>query len=132
LKDAINVEIVADDIGTECDIYSEDVVGVLQNDPYYAYDGGLDLKLANIPQKQLAHNAMGAEATVNERMVNMLADGNSVNALAPLTIVNTRGFDLPKTGDVGTWMYGAFGIGIMATAAGAIIFVLKKKENEAV
>jgi LPXTG-motif cell wall-anchored protein len=29
----------------------------------------------------------------------MLSSGNSQNAIVPLTVINTRGFDLPQTGD---------------------------------
>ena len=45
----------------------------------------------------------------------------------PLTVVNTRGFDLPKTGDHGTWMYSIGGVLLMAVAASAMFFVLRKK-----
>ena len=51
----------------------------------------------------------------------------SVNAEAPLTVVNTRGFDLPKTGDHGTWMYSIGGVLLMAVAASAMFFALRKK-----
>lgn len=131
LKDSIFVDIKAfEDEDRECDVYSEDILGVMQNDPCYNFDGGVDLELANIPQKQLAHVYMTASATIDTNNVNMVADDNSANAMAPLTIVNTRGFDLPKTGDVGTWMYGVFGIGMMAGAAFFIFFILRKKEEE--
>lgn len=49
------------------------------------------------------------------------------NAKAPLTIVNARGFDLPQTGDTGTWLYSVIGIVLMAGAAAAIVIVSKKK-----
>ena len=60
----------------------------------------------------------------------MLSDGDSANAEAPLTIVNTKGFDLPQTGDHGTWMYGAAGITLMAGALIVMMVVLRKKEKE--
>lgn len=131
LKDSIYVDIKSfEDEDRSCDIYSEDILGVMQNDPCYNFDGGLDLELANIPQKQLAHVYLTSSATVDTNNVNMVADENSANAMAPLTIVNTRGFDLPKTGDVGTWMYGVFGVGIMAAAAFFIVCIVRKKEEE--
>lgn len=131
LKDSVYVTIsVAEDANRPCNIYSKDVLGVLQNDPCYRFDGGMDLELANIPQKQLSHNHLTATATVAGNDVNMLADEDSDNAFVPLTIVNTRGYDLPMTGDLGTWMYGVFGIGIMAAAAFMIFFVLRKREDE--
>lgn len=131
LKDDIHVVIsAADDTSRPCDIYTEDVLGVLQNDPHYAFDGGLDLHLNNIPQKQLAHNYLTASAAVDGNNVEMLEDNNSANAEAPLTIVNTKGFDLPKTGDHGTWMYGVIGILVMAGAVTTVIVLNKKKPNQ--
>ena len=57
-------------------------------------------------------------------------DGESANALAPLTVVNTQGFDLPQTGDHGTWMYGVIGITLMAGALVVMILTFKKKEKQ--
>lgn len=129
LKDAIELEIAAiEDTGRSCDIYSKDVLGVLQNDPYYSYNNGSeDLTLANIPQKQLSHTYMTANAKVDGNAISMTADNGSNNAKAPLTIVNARGFDLPQTGDTGTWLYSVIGIVLMAGAAAAIVIVSKKK-----
>ncbi len=89
----------ADDASHPCDIYSQDTLGVIQNDPHYSFNGGMDLKLNNIPQKHLAHNYLTASATVDGKKVTMLEDKTSANAIAPLSVVNTRGFDLPQTGD---------------------------------
>ncbi len=128
LKDAIHVTITAvDDTSRPCPIYGKDSLGVLQNDPHYSFNGGQDLHLANIPQKQLAHNYMTASAAVDKNKVNMLEDNGSPNAEVPLTIINTKGFDLPQTGDHGTWMYSVLGIVLMAGALGTIVLVSRKK-----
>lgn len=130
LKDDIHVTIsVANDADRACDIYSEDTLGVLQNDPHYSFNGGQDLTLANIPQKALAHNFLTASAAVDGNDVTMLADNGSENAEAPLTVVNTRGFDLPQTGDHGTWMYSVIGILMMGGALFIIYMVAKKKRE---
>ena len=56
LKNAITVSItVTEDTNHSCDVYAKDVLGVLQNDPHYSFDGGENLKLANIPQRALSH-----------------------------------------------------------------------------
>lgn len=129
LKDAISVTISArEDDARACDIYSQDVLGVLQNDPHYIFDGGLDLKLANIPQKQLAHKYLTGSAQVGSSKVTMLEDNDSANAEAPLTVVNTKGFDLPQTGDHGTWMYSVIGVLLMAASISVAVVVLKKKK----
>lgn len=129
LKDNIHVTISsADDPTRPCDIYGKDILGVLQNDPHYTFDGGMDLHLANIPQTQLAHNMLTASAVVDGNAVDM-TDGGS---LAQLTVVNTPGFNVPPTGDTGAWVFGVFGaIGLMAGATIIIMMISKKrKENE--
>ena len=130
LKESIYVKIVAtDDASRPCNIYSQDILGVLQNDPRYAFNGGLDLSLANIPQTQLAHNYMTATASVDNNSVTMLEDNGSANAEAPLTVVNTSGFDLPQTGDMGTAIFAVTGILLMAGAGLIILFACRKKKS---
>ena len=68
-------------------------------------------------------------ATVDGNQVTMLADNGSANALAPLSVVNTSGFDLPATGDRGVWMYGLAGILLMAASAACIIITTRKKSK---
>ncbi len=128
LKDDIHVVLsVAEDADRVCDIYSKDIVGALQNDPHYSFDGGLDLKLANIPQTQLAHTHLGATATVDGNEITMTAENGSSNAVAPLTVKNTAGFDLPQTGDNGTWIYSMAGILLMAGAVAILLLTFKRK-----
>ena len=54
-----------------------------------------------------------ASATVNGKDVTM-SDGN---AIVPLTVVNNPGFDLPKTGGYGTWMFTIGGVVLLGAAA---------------
>ena len=129
LKD--NIKIVISQVETVdlCDIYADDILGLVQNDPRYATiinDTG-DLK--NMPQKHLEHHLLTASATVDGNKVNMLEDDGSVNASVPLKVVNTRGFDLPQTGDHGTWMFSVIGILLMAGAAVVIIMTTRKKRT---
>ena len=128
LKDDIEVVISQAETTELCDIYESDVLGLIQNDPRYAEiinDTG-DLK--NMPQKHLEHHLLTASATVDGNKVTMLVDNGSENAEAPLTVVNTRGFDLPETGDSGTLMFTVFGILIMAGAAGVLYIATRKKK----
>lgn len=128
LKDDIEITISQAETTDLCDIYESDVLGLIQNDPRYAEiikDTG-DLK--NMPQKHLEHHLLTASATVDGNKVTMLVDNGSENAEAPLTVVNTRGFDLPETGDNGTLMFTVFGILIMAGAAG-ILYIATRKKN---
>lgn len=132
LKDSILVNIqVEEDTLHPCDIYSKDVLGVLQNDPHYSFDGGYDLHLSNIPQTQLAHNYLLSAGTVNGKETKMLADGSSSNALAYVQpIENNKGFDLPETGDTGTWVITSVGILLMSAAVVVTVIALRKKETE--
>ena len=131
LRDDIHVLIkAADDVTRPCAVYSKDVAGTLQNDPHFDIDGSMDLHLANIPQKHLAHNYLTASALVDDNTVSMLSDDGSKNAFAPFTVVNTRRFDLPKTGDTGVWMYCICGIVALAGGLLAVAVVLGKEKKD--
>ena len=110
-----------------CTIYASDALGLIQNDPRYAKVIQSDADLKNIPQKHLEHKLLTASATVSGKNVNMTEDNGSANAEAPLTGVNTRGFDLPTTGDNGTMMFTIVGILLMVGAAVVLYAVSSKK-----
>ena len=110
-----------------CTIYASDALGLIQNDPRYAKVIQSDVDLKNIPQKHLEHKLLTASATVSGKNVNMTEDNGSANAEAPLTVVNTRGFDLPTTGDNGTMMFTIVGILLMVGAAVVLYAVSSKK-----
>ncbi len=129
LKEDIKIVISQVETVELCDIYSEDVLGLIQNDPRYATiikDTG---DLHNMPQRHLEHHLLTASATVDGNDVNMLEDKGSVNAIAPLKVINTKGFDLPETGDRGVWMYGLIGILLMAGSVVSIILTCRKKNT---
>ena len=67
-----------------------------------------------------------ASATVNGKDVTM-TDGN---AIVPLTVVNNPGFDLPKTGGYGTWMFTIGGVVLLGAAAFIVIRSRKQHKNE--
>lgn len=129
LKDDVTIVISAMESGKECDVYNSDLLGVTQNDARYNFDGGKDLKYANIPQIGLHHKLLTAKATVDGNAVTMLADNGSVNALVPLTVLNTHGFNIPQTGAAGTLIVG---FAAAAFAAGAVILfmAIRKKSKE--
>ena len=64
-----------------------------------------------------------ASATVNGKDVTM-TDGN---AIVPLTVVNNPGFDLPKTGGRGVWLYTVGGVLLLGTAA---FIMVKSRKNK--
>ena len=140
LKDDIILDINAIyDEDRICDIYSKDVLGLLQNDPHYCNGLAVPMDLSdenvllltNIPQKYMEHTLVTAYASVDGNSVTMLEDNGSANAEAPLTIVNTRGFDLPQTGDNGTMVFTVIGVIAMAGAMFVLFLVTRKgKKNE--
>ena len=127
LKQDIEVVISQKESSESCTIYASDALGLIQNDPRYAQVIQSDADLKNIPQKHLEHKLLTASATVSGKNVNMTEDNGSANAEAPLTVVNTRGFDLPKTGDNGTMMFTIVGILLMVGAAVVLYAVSSKK-----
>ncbi|MBR6764029.1 MAG: SpaH/EbpB family LPXTG-anchored major pilin [Clostridia bacterium] len=120
LKDDITIVISKAD-SFLCDCYDADLLGLIQNDDRYTAE-----------QKHLEHMLLTASATVDGNTVTMLTDADSANAEVPLTVINTRGFDLPKTGDNGVWMYGVGGAVLMGSAM--VLFLIscrkKSKSNE--
>ena len=129
LKQDIEAVISQKESTESCTVYSSDALGLIQNDPRYAKIIQSDADLKNIPQKHLEHKLLTASATVSGKNVNMAEDNGSANAEAPLTVVNTRGFDLPKTGDNGTVMFTVVGILLMAGAVSVIALVSRKKRS---
>ena len=75
--------------------------------------------------EQCGAKLLTASATVNGKNVTM-ADGN---AIVPLTVVNNPGFDLPKTGGYGTWMFTIGGVALLGAAA-FIVIRSRKHKNE--
>ena len=67
-----------------------------------------------------------ASATVNGKDVTM-SDGN---AIVPLTVVNNPGFDLPKTGGYGVWMYTVGGVLLLSMAAFIVAKSRKHKSEQ--
>lgn len=65
-----------------------------------------------------------ASGTVNGEPANM----ESGNAIVPLTVINNPGFDLPKTGGCGTWMFTVGGC--MLLGAAAFIVARGRKHNK--
>ena len=66
-----------------------------------------------------------ASATVNGEPVSM----TDANAVVPLRIINNPGFDLPKTGGYGVWMYTVGGV-LLLGAAAFIVAKSRKHKSE--
>lgn len=69
-----------------------------------------------------------ASAKVNNENASLNAEGNSQNALVKLAVTNNRGFELPKTGGMGTILFtlaGAVGLSV------CLILIFKKRKTTA-
>ena len=75
--------------------------------------------------EQCGAKLLTAAGTVNGKDVTM-SEGN---AIVPLTVVNNPGFDLPKTGGYGVWMYTVGGV-LLLGAAAFIVIRSRKHKNE--
>ena len=67
-----------------------------------------------------------ASGSVNGDAVDM-EDGN---AIVPLTVINNPGFDLPKTGGYGTWMFTVGGCMLLGVAAFIVVRGRKHNRND--
>ena len=67
-----------------------------------------------------------ASATVNGEPVSM----TDANAVVPLRIINNPGFDLPKTGGYGTWMFTVGGVALLGAAAFIVVKSRKHKSEQ--
>ena len=71
-------------------------------------------------------NLLTASGSVNGDAVDM-GDGN---AIVPLTVINNPGFDLPKTGGYGTWMFTVGGCMLLGVAAFIVARGRKHNRND--
>ncbi|MCD8384996.1 MAG: SpaH/EbpB family LPXTG-anchored major pilin [Clostridiales bacterium] len=76
-----------------------------------------------------ACGSLTASATVDGNEVDMESDGDSANALVPLTVLNSRGFDLPQTGGAGTLVTTVCGGLLTAAMVALAIFTLRRKKS---
>ena len=67
-----------------------------------------------------------ASATVNGEPVSM----TDANAVVPLRIINNPGFDLPKTGSYGVWMYTVGGVLLLGAAAFIVVKSRRHKSEQ--
>ncbi len=70
-----------------------------------------------------------ATAAINGDDVGMIEDKGSASAIVPLTVMNTRGFDLPQTGESGTMLLTVTGTMIFCLSAAALIFSIAKRKK---
>ena len=76
--------------------------------------------------EQCGAKLLTATGTVNGKDISM-TEGN---AIVPLTVINNPGFDLPKTGGYGTWMFTIGGVALLGMAAFIVIRSRRQHKSE--
>jgi len=77
----------------------------------------------------------GSLAVADDRILAAGETGDAVdmesgNAIVPLTVINNPGFDLPKTGGYGTWMFTVGGCMLLGVAAFIVVRGRKHNRND--
>lgn len=117
--------------GLEDDSYI--ITEVATDDGYTLLDENISVTISQSESATFCETCgkalLTASAKVNDKAVAMLEDNGSVSALVPLTVANTRSFDLPKTGGQGSMLL--YGLGIFAVLTAGVITVLyiRKRRN---
>ena len=113
--------------GLEDDTYS--LVEVATDKGYILLQNAIELVIKTSENGQCEEcgaKLLTASATVNGKDATM-TDGN---AIVPLTVVNNPGFDLPKTGGYGTWMFTIGGVALLGAAAFIVVKSRKQHKGE--
>ena len=82
-------------------------------------------------QVVISKSGTNVTATVDSSAVNMVAVGTSGHALAPFTVINTRGFDLPQTGGNGNWLFPVVGLSVFALSMLGIYLIFRNRKETA-
>ena len=113
--------------GLEDDTYS--LVEVATDKGYILLKDAIELVIKTSENGQCEKcgaKLLAASATVNGKDATM-TDGN---AIVPLTVINNPGFDLPRTGGYGTWMFTIGGVALLGAATFIVIRSRKHKSEQ--
>ena len=113
--------------GLEDDTYS--LVEVATDKGYILLKDAIELVIKTSENGQCEKcgaKLLTASATVIGKDATM-TDGN---AIVPLTVINNPGFDLPRTGGYGTWMFTIGGVALLGAATFIVIRSRKHKSEQ--
>ena len=113
--------------GLEDDAYS--LTEIATDKGYILLQNAIELVIKTAESGQCEEcgaKLLTASATVNGKDVTM-TDGN---AIVPLTVLNNPGFNLPKTGGRGVWMYTVGGVLLLSAAAFIVVKSRKQHKSE--
>lgn len=113
-------------VGLEDDTYT--LTETATDKGYVLLKEGVEIVIATAESENTCNTCgaklLTASGTVNGEPANL----KSGNAIVPLTVINNPGFDLPKTGGYGTWMFTVGGCMLLGVAA--FIVVRGRKHNK--
>ena len=117
--------------GLEDDSYI--ITETATDDGYVLLNEDISVEISSVPGTEtcpVCETALlTATAKVNGKDVEMDEDNSSVHALVPLTVTNTRGFDLPKTGGRGNLLFYGLGAFAVLTAGVVTALYLRKRRH---
>ena len=115
-------------MGLEVDTYT--LTETATDKGYVLLKDGVEIVIATAESDSACETCgvklLTASGTVNGDAVDM-EDGN---AIVPLTVINNPGFDLPKTGGYGTWMFTVGGCMLLGVAAFIVVRGRKHNRND--
>jgi LPXTG-motif cell wall-anchored protein len=117
--------------GLEDDSYT--IIEVATDSGYVLLSENISVEITSAESSKVCDTCgkatLTATAKVNDNTVDMTADNESVNAIVPLSVTNTKGFDLPQTGGSGNSLL--YGLGIFAVLSAGVITALyfRKRRN---
>lgn len=115
-------------MGLEDDTYT--LTETATDKGYVLLKDGVEIVIA-ATKSDSACETCGAKLLTASGSVNGDAvDLESGNAIVPLTVINNPGFDLPKTGGYGTWMFTVGGCMLLGVAAFIVVRGRKHNRND--
>ena len=114
--------------GLEDDTYT--LTEIATDKGYVLLKDGVEIVIAAAESENACETCgaklLTASGTVNGEPANM----ESGNAIVPLMVINNPGFDLPKTGGYGTWMFTVGGCMLLGVAAFIVVRGRKHNRND--
>ena len=115
-------------MGLEDDTYT--MTETATDKGYVLLKDGIEI-IITAAEGESACESCGAKLLTASGSVNGDAvDLESGNAIVPLTVINNPGFDLPKTGGYGTWMFTVGGCMLLGVAAFIVVRGRKHNRND--
>jgi LPXTG-motif cell wall-anchored protein len=118
--------------GLEDDSYT--IIEVATDSGYVLLSENISVEITSAESSKVCGTCgkatLTATAKVNGNAVEMTSDNESASAIVPLTVTNTKGFDLPQTGGSGSKLFYGLGILAMITAGATTVAFFHKASKK--